>query len=159
MPSWRPGRGCGAAIYAYYFRHLRTPLPQSHAQLERLARLQGADADACERSHVEESVAGPVRELDEAVPFVGVEPFDLSPNHQAGWCVEFWFGQSRRDVGIAPRLSRIIFLDDLRLSLMAISASLSDEVPNRFEHARPPDLRLLLLKVGRSITTGADGSH
>ena len=25
-----------------------------------------------------------VRELDEAVPFVEVEPFDLSPNHQAG---------------------------------------------------------------------------
>jgi hypothetical protein len=41
---------------------------------------------------------------------------------------------------------------------MTISASLSDEVPNRFEHARPPDLRLLLLKVGRSITTGADGA-
>src|SRR4029077_7289223 len=42
---------------------------------------------------------------------------------------------------------------------MTYSASLSDEVPNRFEHRRPPDLRLLLLKVGRSITTWADGSH
>jgi hypothetical protein len=61
------------------------------------------------------------------------------------------------DKGALPRVR--IFLDDLRLSLMTISASLSDEVPNRFEHARPPDLRLLLLKVGRSITTGADGSY
>jgi hypothetical protein len=47
------------------------------------------------------------------------------------------------DKGALPRVR--IFLDDLRLSLMTISASLSDEVPNRFEHARPPDLRLLLL--------------
>jgi hypothetical protein len=73
----------GAAIYAYDFCHLRTPLPQSHAQLERLARLQGADADSCERGRMEESVAGPVRELDEAVPFAGVEPFHFALNRQA----------------------------------------------------------------------------
>jgi hypothetical protein len=71
-------------MYAYDFRHLGTSLPHNHAQLERLARLQGADADACERSYVEESVTGPVRELDEAVPFVGVEPLDLCTNRQAG---------------------------------------------------------------------------
>jgi hypothetical protein len=35
-----------AAVHAYDFGHLRTPLPGSHPQLERLARLQGADADA-----------------------------------------------------------------------------------------------------------------
>ena len=79
-----PRRSCRAAVHVYHFGHLGTPLPQSHAELERLARLQGADADACERGRMEESVAGPVRELDEAVPFVGVEPFDLSPNRQAG---------------------------------------------------------------------------
>src|SRR6516165_8690393 len=35
-----------------------------------------------------------------------------------------------RDVGIAPRLSRIIFLEDQRLVLKTISASLLDEAPN-----------------------------
>jgi len=63
---------------------VNTPLRRSRPELDRHAWLEGADADACERGHVEESVAGPVRELDEAVPFVGVEPLDLCANRQAG---------------------------------------------------------------------------
>jgi hypothetical protein len=35
-----------AAVHAYDFGHMRTPLPGNHPQLERLSRLQGADADA-----------------------------------------------------------------------------------------------------------------
>jgi hypothetical protein len=73
----------GAAVLLSTLGHLRTPMLQSHPQLQHLARLQGSDADACKRSRMEESVTGPVRELDETVPFVGVEPFDMSPNRQA----------------------------------------------------------------------------
>jgi hypothetical protein len=60
------------------------PLLESHAQLERLARLHGAEPDTSKRGRVEEDISRPIRELDEPVPFVGIEPFDLSPNRQAG---------------------------------------------------------------------------
>jgi hypothetical protein len=46
------------------------------------------------------------------------------------------FGGLRRDLGFAPRVGGVILLDDLLSSLMDVFASLSNEFPYRFEHAR-----------------------
>jgi hypothetical protein len=125
LKLFRGGLGgtAGAAVYAYDLGHLRTPLPQVHPQLKRLTRLQGADADACEGGRMQESVAGPVRELDEPVPFVGVEPFDLSPNRPGRMIPLILVRQEARVVGIAQWLVvAILFTDDVLMSLTKISA-------------------------------------
>src|SRR3984893_4614845 len=101
--SWRSGRGCGAAIYAYDFRHLNTPLRRSRPELDRHAWLEGVDAYAGKRRSMEKSIAGTVRELDEAVPFVGVEPFQFTPNRRRGWLTELCFGKLRRDLGMGSK--------------------------------------------------------
>jgi hypothetical protein len=56
--------------YAYDFRHLETALRRSHPDLDRHAWSESADANAGERRSMEESIAGPVRELYEAVPLL-----------------------------------------------------------------------------------------
>jgi hypothetical protein len=80
---------------------------------------------------MEESVAGPVRELDEPVPLTGVEPFHFALNRQAGWFLELWFGKSQRNVGFARQLVETILLNDAPSSLTKISAFFQDEFPNR----------------------------
>ena len=92
--------GCGAAIYAYDFRHLNTPLRRSRPELDRHAWLESADAHACERRSMEESIAGPVRELDKAVPLKSIVPFHLAPNRGRGRFAELWLGKLRRDLGV-----------------------------------------------------------
>src|ERR1700732_1975267 len=76
--SWRPGRCCGAAIYAYDFRHLKTPLRRSRPELDRHAWLEGVDAYAGKRKSMEKSIAGPVRELDKAYLLTALFHFTLS---------------------------------------------------------------------------------
>jgi hypothetical protein len=57
------------------------------------------------------------------------------------------------------RVTAAPLFDDLLSTLTNQPASLDDEFGYGFEHARPPDSELSLLGVGRSITTGPDGSH
>src|SRR5712691_4353968 len=128
MPGW----SCCAAVHAYHFGHLGTSLPRSHSHLDRLPRLQRAEPDTSERGRMEEDISRPIRELDEPVPFVGVEPFDLSPNRQAGWLLELRSGKLQRDVGIdRPMAGAVLFNDHGPSSLTKVSALLRDQFPNR----------------------------
>jgi hypothetical protein len=148
---------------------LKTPLRRSRPELDRHAWLESADAYAYDRGSMEESIAGPVRELDEAVPLSRIEPFQFTPNRRRGRLTELCFGKLRRDLGMAQRVAVVLLLlrhdfgmarsaitvcfsDDLPSTLTNQSASLYDEIPYGFEHARPPENRLSLLGVGRSIT-------
>src|SRR3984893_1634719 len=97
--SWRSGRGCGVAIYAYDFRHLNTPLRSSRPELDRHAWLEGVDAYAGKRRSMEKSIAGPVRELDKAVPLNSIVPFHLAPNRGRRRFAELWLGKLRRGLG------------------------------------------------------------
>src|ERR1700726_2183376 len=56
------------------------------------------------------------------------------------------------------RIAVVPLFDDLLSTLTNLPASLYDEFGYGFEHARLRS-RLSLLGVGRSITTGPDGSH
>jgi hypothetical protein len=80
---------------------LETPLRSSRPELERHARLKSADTYAGERRGMEEGIAGPVRELDEAVPFLRIVPLQLPPNRPRGRFIELRFGNLRRDLGVA----------------------------------------------------------
>ena len=167
--SRRPGRGCGAGIYAYDFRHLKTPLRRNRPELDRHAWLESADAYAYDRGSMEESIAGPVRELDEAVPLSRIEPFQFTPNRRCGRLTELCFGKLRRDLGMAQRVAvvplllrhdfgmarsviTVCFSDDLPSTLTNQSASLYDEIPYDFEHTRLRKLDSRYLDVDRSIT-------
>jgi hypothetical protein len=86
-------------IYGYDFRRLKTPLRRSRPELEHHAWLECADAHARERRSVGDGIAGPVRELDEAVPFFRIVPFELAPNRRRGRFAELWLGKLRRDLG------------------------------------------------------------
>jgi hypothetical protein len=102
---------------------------------------------------VDEGVAGPVRELDEAVPLSRIEPFQFTPNRRRGRLTELCFGKLRRDLGMAQRVAvvplllrhdfgmarsviTVCFSDDLPPTLTNQSASLYDEIPYDFEHTR-----------------------
>jgi hypothetical protein len=102
---------------------------------------------------VDEGVAGPVRELDEAVPLSRIEPFQFTPNRRCGRLTELCFGKLRRDLGMAQRVAvvplllrhdfgmarsviTVCFSDDLPPTLTNQSASLYDEIPYDFEHTR-----------------------
>src|SRR5690348_13721269 len=101
---------------------------------------------------MEESIAGPVRELDEAVPLSRIEPFQFTPNRRRGRLTELCFGKLRRDLGMAQRVAvvrllrhdfamarsaiTVCFSDDLPSTLTNQSASLYDEIRYGFEHAR-----------------------
>src|SRR5690349_13059471 len=63
-----------------------------------------------------------------------------------------------RDLGMARSAIAVRLPDDLLSTLTNQPASLYDEFRYAFEHARLRG-RLSLLGVGRSITTGPDGSH
>ena len=92
--------GCGAAIYAYDFRHLNTPLRRGCPEFDRHAWLEGVDGYAGKRRSMEKSIAGPVRELDKAVPLKSIVPFHLTPNRGRGRFAELWLGKLRRDLGV-----------------------------------------------------------
>jgi hypothetical protein len=102
---------------------------------------------------MEESIAGPVRELDKAVPLSRIEPFQFTPNRRRGRLTELCFGKLRRDLGMAQRVAVVPLLlrhdfgmarsvitvcvsDDLPSTLTNQSASLYDEFPYGLEHAR-----------------------
>src|SRR4051812_39505688 len=63
-----------------------------------------------------------------------------------------------RDLGMARSAIAVRLPDDLLSTLTNQPASLYDEFRYGFEHARLRG-RLSSLGVGRSITTGPDGSH
>jgi hypothetical protein len=132
---------------------LKTPLRRSSPELDRHAWLESADAYAYDRGSMEESIAGPVRELDEAVPLSRIEPFQFTPNRRRGRLTELCFGKLRRDLGMAQRVAvvrlllrhdfamarsaiTVCFSDDLPSTLTNQSASLYDEIRYGFEHAR-----------------------
>ena len=94
------GRGCGAAIYAYDFPHLNTPLRRSRPELDRHAWLEGVDAYAGKRRSMEKSIAELVRELDKAVPLKSIVPFHLAPKRGRGRFAELWLGKLRGDLGV-----------------------------------------------------------
>jgi hypothetical protein len=110
LKFFRGGRGCGAAIYAYDFRHLKTPLRRSRPELDRHAWLESADAYAYDCGSMEESIAGPVRELDEAVPLSRIELFQFTPNRRRGRLTELCFGKLRRDLGMDQRVAVVPLL-------------------------------------------------
>jgi hypothetical protein len=132
---------------------LKTPLRRSRPELDCHAWLESADAYAYDRGSMEESIAGPVRELDEAVPLSRIEPFQFTPNRRRGRLTESCFGKLRRDLGMAQRVAvvrlllrhdfamarsaiTVCFSDDLPSTLTNQSASLYDEIRYGFEHAR-----------------------
>ena len=151
--------------------------------------MEGVDAYAGKRRSMEKSIAGPVRELDKAVPLKSIVPFHLAPNRGRGRFAELWLGKLRRDLGclrvavvpltlrtseclegspLSPsradlgmprRVTAVPLFDDLLSTLTNQPASLYDEFGYGFEHARLRTSELSLLGVGRSITTGPDGSH
>jgi hypothetical protein len=61
---------------------LKTPLRRGRPELEHHAWLESADAHAFDRRSMEESIAGAIRELDKAVPFSTIVPFQLAPNRR-----------------------------------------------------------------------------
>jgi hypothetical protein len=72
---------------------------------------------------MEESVAGPIRELDKAEPLISTIPFHFARDRRGGWFGEFWFselwlGQLQRDLGIISRVEGLIVLADWRSSLI-----------------------------------------
>jgi hypothetical protein len=132
---------------------LKTPLRRTRPELDRHAWLESADAYAYDRGSMEESIAGPVRELDEAVPLSRIEPFQFTPNRRRGRLTELCFGKLRRDLGMAQRITvvpltwrwntglarsvtTVCFSDDLLSTLTNQSASLYNEFLDGFEHAR-----------------------
>jgi hypothetical protein len=42
---------------------------------------------------MEESVAGPIRELDKAEPLIRTIPFHFARDRRGGWFGEFWFSE------------------------------------------------------------------
>ena len=66
----------------------------------RHAWLESVDAYAGKRRSMEKSIAGPVRELDKAVPLKSIVPFHLAPNRGRGRFAELWLGKLRRDFGV-----------------------------------------------------------
>src|SRR5512133_978258 len=94
--------------------------------------MQGADA-ACERTRMDEGVAGPIRELDEAIPFVRIVPLYFARNRREGWFRELWFrglwfrelrlrglwlsglwlSGLQRGLGSSPRVAGVLVLDNL----------------------------------------------
>ena len=79
---------------------MKTPLRRSRPELDRHAWLESADAYAYDRGSMEESIAGPVRELDKAVPLNTIVPLQLSPNRRRGRFAKLWLGKLRRDLGV-----------------------------------------------------------
>jgi hypothetical protein len=57
-------------------------------------------AHAFDRRSMEESIAGAIRELDKAVPFSRIVPFQLAPNRRRGRFAELWPGKLRGDLGM-----------------------------------------------------------
>jgi hypothetical protein len=73
---------------------------------------------------MEESVAGPVRKHDKAIPLIRVVPFHFGPNRLGGRFIELRFGRLRRSLGMALRVPGIRLFDDLFSRVMNVSASL-----------------------------------
>jgi hypothetical protein len=57
---------------------VRPFVSRTDADFEGLARLHGGDAAPSQHTPAEESVAGPIREIDESKPLLRVEPLDHS---------------------------------------------------------------------------------
>jgi hypothetical protein len=117
------------------FRHLNTPLRRGGPELDRHAWLEGVDAYVGKRRSMEKSIAGPVRELDKAVPLNGIVPFHLAPNRGRGRFAELWLRNLRRDLGMARSVTTVCFSDDLLSTLTNQPASLY-EIRYGFKHAR-----------------------
>src|SRR5207302_11029509 len=84
----RTRRGGGAGIDADDFGHLRSSLSRRDADLEGLARVHRGDADAAQHGSVQERIARPVGQLDEAEAFFRFEPFDHGVDRRAGGFLE-----------------------------------------------------------------------
>jgi hypothetical protein len=95
--------------------------------------MQGTDA-ACERTRMDEGVAGPIRELDKTIPFLRIVPLYFARNRRDGWFRELWWfrglwfrelrldelrldelwlGRLQRGLGSALRVAGVLVLDNL----------------------------------------------
>jgi hypothetical protein len=64
----------GTAIDAQYFGDVRPLVTRANSNFESFARLDSADSALSEQGAMQESVAGPVREFDEAKSLLRAEP-------------------------------------------------------------------------------------
>jgi hypothetical protein len=60
----------------------------ANTNFESLSRLHGGDAALSQQAPVEEGVAGPIGEFNEAKALFGIKPFDDTMNGWAGGCLE-----------------------------------------------------------------------
>src|SRR5712691_136100 len=80
----------GAGVDAQDLRHLWPLRSWAGAHLKRRSRWHAAGATALDHARMEKGVAGAIRELHEAEPFVGIVPLDGSADGRTGGCFELW---------------------------------------------------------------------
>ena len=84
---WCDRRG-STAIDAQYFGDVRPFVAGTNTNFENVAGLYHPEPVLGQHGSMQESVAGPIEEFDEAKAFLGTEPFDRPLHWRAGWCLE-----------------------------------------------------------------------
>ena len=84
---WCDRRG-STAIDAQYFGDVRPFVAGTNTNFENVAGLYHPEPVLGQHGSMQESVAGPIEEFDEAEAFLGTEPSDRPLHGRAGWCLE-----------------------------------------------------------------------
>jgi hypothetical protein len=80
---WRRGNG-GAVIDTDDLGDVWPFVSRPHADFERFSLLHSVEAALSQQAPVEEGIAGPIREFDEAKAFLGIEPLDDTTDRWTG---------------------------------------------------------------------------